>query len=193
MFDLFAPWYERLFAPPPLDPLKRLLDLPTTGILLDVGGGTGRVVSQLLGMVGQVIVVDPSRGMLKQATKRHNLQVIQGVAERLPFAAEAFSRILVVDALHHFEDAHAAIHEMVRVLAPGGRLLIQEPDWRLPHIRLVAWGEKLLFMHSHPRPPQMITAMVRASGIQVHWIARDGVAWVIARKPPTKWSRCLTS
>lgn len=185
-FGFIAPWYERFIPPPSVDLLKRLLALPAPGALLDVGGGTGRVASQLVGHIESITIVDPSLGMLKQALKRPALTVVQGQVEHLPFATGTFHRILVVDALHHFADARIAMHEMLRVLAPGGRLLIQEPDWRLPRIRLISWAERLLLMQSHPYPPQAIATMAQAQGAGAHWLASgNGIAWVIVHKPST--------
>jgi demethylmenaquinone methyltransferase/2-methoxy-6-polyprenyl-1,4-benzoquinol methylase len=95
--------------------------------VLDVGGGTGRAAREL--DVPRRIVVDVSAGMLARARGR-GLECVRGDATRLPFAAESVDAIVVLDALHHFPDAPAAVADAARLLAPGGVLVVREfaPD-----------------------------------------------------------------
>ena len=72
-FDLLAPLYDRVIASPDPDRLKHLLRLPTSGWLLDAGGGTGRASCALRPLVGQLIISDPSGPMLQQAVTRGGL------------------------------------------------------------------------------------------------------------------------
>ena len=65
--------------------------------------------------------------MLAEARAKGTVAPVRGHAERLPFPDGSFDRILVVDALHHFCDQREAIGDLLRVLAPGGRLLVAEP------------------------------------------------------------------
>jgi len=182
-FDLLAPLYDRLMSRPDAEPLARALNLPADGLLLDVGGGTGRVSRLLVPWVRGAVVCDASRGMLAQASPA-GLCAVQCRAERLPFADGAFARVLVVDALHHFSRQREALAELVRVLAPGGRLLISEPDIAHRGVRLIALAERLTLMGSHFLPPGEIETMLAAEGISPH-IVRDGeaTAWIVADKP----------
>jgi demethylmenaquinone methyltransferase/2-methoxy-6-polyprenyl-1,4-benzoquinol methylase len=184
-FGLLAPIYERFFSAPPPDGLRRALKLPTSGLLLDAGGGTGRVTAQFAGEAQQVVIADLSQGMLRQAVSRHGLQTVLAPAERLPFADGTIMRIVMVDALHHVYDAASTVRELVRVLAPGGRMVIQEPDWRIPSVRLISWAEKLALMRSHPHLPGEIVAMARQAGARARcWAPGDHSVWIIAAKPP---------
>lgn len=132
-FGLLAPFYDRIFPPPDPTQLRQLPDLPAPGLMLDVGGGTGRIAALLQPLVGRLIISDPSAKMMRQAQNKGHLTSgrllpVQGHAERLPFPDAAFARVLVVDALHHFHNQRQAVHELARVLQPGGRLVIEEPD-----------------------------------------------------------------
>jgi len=181
-FDLIAPLYDRMIGPPDTERLQKLLKLPTDGWLLDGGGGTGRVSSHLNGLAGNIVVSDLSHCMLKKAREKQ-VRPVQAHAERLPFADEIFDRVLVVDALHHFRDQHEAIKDLLRVLKPGGRLVIEEPDLNHLGVKLVALAEKMLLMRSHFYPPQKIREMISVCGYAAK-IENDDryTAWVVAEK-----------
>lgn len=148
-FGLIAPFYDR--AIPPRDPerLIRLAALPAEGALLDAGGGTGRVTATLRGMAGPLVVADESTRMLGQALDKAGLSAVCGQTEKLPFKDASFARVIMIDALHHVSHQARTLAELYRVLEPGGRIVIEEPDIRNLAGKLVAIGEKLALMRSH--------------------------------------------
>jgi len=182
-FDLLAPFYDKLIGRPDLVKLRQLLRLPTRGRLLEAGGGTGRISAKLGPLVGEAILCDLSQPMLKQALTKGNISAVMGYSEQLPFPDGAFARVLVVDALHHFGHQVKAIGELLRVLKPGGRLVIEEPDINRWGVKLVALAEKLALMGSHFHSPLKIQAMIAAHGISAH-VESDGgfAAWIVADK-----------
>ena len=181
-FDLIASIYDRLIGPPDTERLQQLLKLPTDGWLLDGGGGTGRVSSHLEGLVGHIVVSDLSHRMLKKAQEKEGCPVRAHV-EHLPFADNFFDRVLVVDALHHFCDQREAIEDLLRVLKPGGRLVIGEPDLNHKGVKLLALAEKIMLMRSHFYTPQKIREMIASCGHSAK-IESDGryTAWVVTEK-----------
>ena len=185
MFDHFkfiAPFYDRLMGPP--DPLRLmdLLKLPAAGWLLDGGGGTGRVSMPLRRLVGNLVVSDISQNMLARAGARA-LPAVQARSEQLPFGDGTFDRILVVDAFHHFTRQQAAIGDFVRVLKPGGRLLIEEYDLNRAAVKLIALAERTTLMRSRFFRPQEIRDMLAGHGLKVQIQAdRRLTAWIIADK-----------
>jgi ubiquinone/menaquinone biosynthesis C-methylase UbiE len=182
-FGFLAPFYDHVIPPPDLARLRGRLRLPMAGRLLDAGGGTGRVSSQLRHLVDEVIITDLSAGMLKQAQAKSKLQAAQAHAERLPFLDASFDRVVVVDALHHFCNQRDAIGDLLRVLRPGGRLVIEEPDIHRLIVKFVALGEKLALMRSRFYTAEQIRDMIAMHGLQAD-IERDGQfsAWVVVDK-----------
>jgi demethylmenaquinone methyltransferase/2-methoxy-6-polyprenyl-1,4-benzoquinol methylase len=176
-FDIIAPIYARVTYSS-LDKMRGVAGLPVRGRLLDVGGGTGRVASAIRELVDEVVIADVSMGMLKQ-TVRSTLQPVCAFSESLPFPSDTFERILMVDALHHVVDQPATAREMFRVLKPGGRIAIEEPDIRSFPVKLIALAEKLLLMRSHFLSPQHIADLFQNA--EIH--AEDSSAWVVVMKP----------
>jgi demethylmenaquinone methyltransferase/2-methoxy-6-polyprenyl-1,4-benzoquinol methylase len=147
-FDFLAPIYDRVIHYRDDEAMILLAGLPVQGYLLDAGGGTGRISESLKKHAGQVIVTDLSRPMLQQAAAK-DLIVSCAETEILPYPDNCFERIIMVDALHHVADQHATARELWRVLKPGGRLVVMEPDIDCFAVKLIALFEKLALMRSH--------------------------------------------
>jgi SAM-dependent methyltransferase len=183
-FNWLASVYDRVVLPPDPARLRHRLRLPAAGSLLEAGGGTGRAVEGLRPLVGRLVICDLSAPMLRQARAKSDSRLVQSPAERLPFADASFERVLVVDALHHFQDQRAAVGELWRVLKPGGRLVVEKMDvTRLPG-RLIALAERLALMGSRFHPPPALRALVLGWSPQAR-VETDGegTVWVMADKP----------
>ena len=96
---------------------------------LDVGAGTGVVslLSQkIVGDNGLVIALDPSKGMLSEAKESGVEQITMGLGEALPFPDNTFDMLTMGYALRHVADLNSAFTEYLRVLKPGGKILLLE-------------------------------------------------------------------
>lgn len=93
--------------------------VPWEGRGIEIGVGSGRFAAPLGVQVG----VDPSPAMLVHAAAR-GIEVVEGVAEHLPFADGSFDHALVVTTLCFVDSPAQMLAEARRVLKPGGRLVI---------------------------------------------------------------------
>jgi len=132
-------------------PLLEALGGAPSPWVLDVATGTGRLPKALLGQPdfqGAVLGIDRSVGMMRQA--QASLQeydrralLIQADADRLPFAEGSFSVVTCLEALEFMVHPQAVLREVVRVLKPGGVLLLSNrvgPDARFFPGRLCGRG-----------------------------------------------------
>ena len=181
-FDLLAPLYERFIQPKTPERLLPLLALQAGQRVLDLGGGTGRVAQHLVKHGVQVIVADLSLPMLREASRKDLLKVVNSASEQLPFTANSFERILLVDSLHHVIDHRQTLQEAWRLLKPGGRLVIEEPDIRHWVVKLLALAEKIALMRSHFLSLGEMQAFCAFPGAEHQFHNESGMVWLVAIK-----------
>jgi SAM-dependent methyltransferase len=113
-------------------PLLPALCSTPAPVVLDVATGTARLPMALLrqwGFHGRIVGLDLSTRMLtlaqrKSATQSNRVGLVHADAMRLPFADGTFHAVTSLEALELLPDSARALGEMVRVLRPGGRLLV---------------------------------------------------------------------
>ena len=93
--------------------------------VLDIGGGTGKIMSWIAPKVKRTVVLDPSPGMIEECKKR-DMECVLGKAEQIPFPDHTFDLVMMNDVFHHIGDKELAIQEISRVLASGGSVVIEE-------------------------------------------------------------------
>jgi ubiquinone/menaquinone biosynthesis C-methylase UbiE len=147
-FDAIAGLYNKWAVFSLTDDFLHSLAIPCDGIMLDIGGGTGRVAEAVRSMVKAVIVIDISLAMMRHAVGK-DLSCVDAPSECLPFPTESVDRVLMLDSLHHVQSQQMTVGEIWRVLKPGGRIVIVEPNIHLFQVKILAVGEKLLLMRSH--------------------------------------------
>ena len=74
------------------------MGLPVVGMLLDAGGGTGRIAEAISNLVTIVVVADSLYEMLRQAADKGCIVPLCTYSETLPFPDESFERVIMVDA-----------------------------------------------------------------------------------------------
>lgn len=102
--------------------------LPAEWTVADLGCGSGALSVDLSRYVQQVIAIDNSPAMLKAAkrnTKAHdNITLKRGELAKLPIEDASCDAALCVLVLTYLPDPPAALHEMARILKPGGRAVV---------------------------------------------------------------------
>ena len=96
--------------------------------LLDAGCGTGRNLIEF-GPLGVARGVDSSPEAIEFCRRRGVQDASEGQIEALPFENASFDLILATDVIEHLEDDRAAMSELRRVCAPGGRMLATVPAY----------------------------------------------------------------
>jgi SAM-dependent methyltransferase len=121
---VFAAWAPLVVALADPRPGERVLDVACgTGVV-------GRLAAQRVGRAGKVVGLDLNPGMLAVAasattnepTTSASLTWQEASAAKIPFPDASFDIVYCQLGLQFFPDRPAALHEMYRVLAPGGRL-----------------------------------------------------------------------
>lgn len=177
----FDPDAEQFFVIRPL--LVRLRQVPNP-LVLDVATGTGRLPGFLLDAPtfnGRVVGLDASARMLQIARGKlrpygHRASLVQQAADQLPFADGQFDLVTCLEALEFFPSDTVALQEMVRVLRPGGTLLVTRRKGR----------EAKLFVGRYRNVPQFEVMLTELGLEDVHtnpW--QQDYDQVFARKPTT--------
>jgi ubiquinone/menaquinone biosynthesis C-methylase UbiE len=126
--DASSPWYD----------LVRKTIGPVVGLqILEVACGRGGFVRELARAGASVAGCDFSFSALSvsksrlggNGLKRFGGRLVQGDAQKLPFADACFDIVISCETIEHVPDAQSALNEMHRVARPGGRLFLTTPNY----------------------------------------------------------------
>lgn len=155
-------------------------------VLLDVAVGTGRVPLFLFkdgrftkDLNGRVVGVDASQAMLDLADKNLSevtgrCELLLGSADAINFADRSFDAVSCLESLEFFPNPEKAIEEMIRVLKPGGSLLIT---------RRAGW-EARWFLSRHYDQKEFVALLEKkglTDAVLYQW--QNNYDLVIGRKP----------
>jgi SAM-dependent methyltransferase len=101
---------------------------PRCRLVVDVGCGPGNSATYTRDAVPSVVAVDAARAMLHRARRRdRRLALVHADAARLPFRERSVDAVTFHSVLYLLPDRAAVLREAVRVLRPGGRVVLLEP------------------------------------------------------------------
>lgn len=145
--------------------------------ILDVGCGTGLALARIAAEMptARLAGIDLTPEMLAYARRRlpAAAHLAHTDARRLPFADASFDAALSLSMLHYLDDPAAALSEMTRVLAPGGRLIVT--DWSRDFFVMLLCG---FWLKMRERPlgqvlkTQDLIALAEEAGLQLVSIKR---------------------
>lgn len=187
LYDWSAPAYERIkqFEAAYEQwflglPLAQALDAIPAPLVLDVGTGTGRLPRALLFQPrfrGRVVGVDLSRRMLGQAARllrpyAGRVSLIWQDARNLPFLDDSFDAVTCLEVLEFTPDPKGVLRELVRVLRPGGVLLVSNRV-----------GRDALFLPGRTFPRLTFEALLKSLGLEEvnvqPWQVDYDLAWAV--------------
>lgn len=187
-FRLVARIYDRIIKPrQDISWRKIICELDSTTILLDVGGGTGRIADAMENCFERIVIYDVSLPMIKESNNKNaKIFGVCGEVENLALKMNYFDAVIMVDTLHHVENHQKAILSILNVLKPGGFFILEEPDIRKFPVKLIAVMEKLLLMRSHFLKPEVIIKWINTKYFTVKLIEEDNNYYFIIKKINTE-------
>lgn len=133
--------------------LKHITDIKGAGEVLDVACGTGDFSIEIALHSSDSVAItalDLSEGMLEvmrrkvaKASLQGRISISQGNCEKMDFPDNRFDRVTIAFGIRNFEHREDALREILRVLKPGGRLVILELS--VPSNRFLRWCYCLYF------------------------------------------------
>ncbi|MGI8606668.1 MAG: class I SAM-dependent methyltransferase [Gaiellaceae bacterium] len=137
-FDHAAEAYDRGrpgFPPEAIATLVEALGIAAGVRVLDLAAGTGKLTRMLTPTGAELVAVEPLGGMrVRLEESLPGIRALEGTAEAIPLPDASVAAVTVAQAFHWF-DGHAALGEIHRVLARGGRLGLlwnvkdEDEDW----------------------------------------------------------------
>lgn len=154
---------------------------------LEIGTGKGRFLVELARRVPRVVTVDPDAGEQRFARLNaayaglgRKIRFVEADGAALPFPGRSFDSVVSFNALHHIRNLDAVLSEIVRVVKPGGTIVLADFDaggFRIFDRIHAAEGrvhERQVYRWPH------IAARLRRAGFQVRHARGERTAVVIA-------------
>ncbi len=165
-------------AGPSLEPLIALARPQPGDRCVDLGTGTGHTAARLLAEgVTEVVGIDPAEGMLEAARRSYGhlsgLRLVRAGGDATGLPGASFDVVTARHTLHHHSDPLATLHEVARLLRPGGRFVMV--DEITPDPRVDAWLDAVSRARdaTHVRAYRMDEWRGMLAEAGLHWVVGD--------------------
>jgi len=144
VFEQFSKYYDSWYSQHPEvleSEIRAIKTLGLNGLGLDVGVGTGIFASWAKVQIG----IDASNRMLRISAKR-GVQVVEALAEFLPFPDETFNYVLMTVTLCFLDNPETVLKEIYRILRPNGVLvvciIVRDSPWGQFYVKKAKQGHR---------------------------------------------------
>ena len=141
------------------------------GRVLDVGCGPGHLLARFRERGWSTTGTEATPTAAASPRERYGLDVRVGELREIQFAAGSFDLVVSWHTLEHMRNPGEALDEMVRVLRPGGHLLVSVPDFysREASAGPAAWFHLDVPRHLTHFPAETLRAQIRQRGLVIAW------------------------
>ena len=163
-FDRVFKHYDKfieLFNLNKMDEIKETLELQGDEVVLDIGGGTGRLAEYLSQDCQVVYVLDESKGMLSKVKANIKVLPILGNALDTTFDSNSVDVVIMSDVLHHIKNQKKLIEEIYRILKKDGKLVILDFEKKHIKIRILRVFEYILFGKLYFRTSKEVINLIK--------------------------------
>jgi O-antigen/teichoic acid export membrane protein/SAM-dependent methyltransferase len=101
--------------------------LPRSNVVVDLGSSVSPLLDVLHLKARTIYAVDPYGAALKTLQSTRNVIPVNSPAEKMPLPSGSADVVLLLDVLEHVEDGQTCVAEVMRVLKPGGTLILSVP------------------------------------------------------------------
>lgn len=185
--------YGQVFTTLHHEVIRNLLqELPEDSEILEVACGTGHTTALLSGLGFKMTACDLTREMMEQAQQRVNdspnqPKFLEADAAKLPFPDNCFDTVISTRFLHLFPMQEQAqfIHEMLRVLKPGGFILVDFDNWFSRWLFAIPYFIYNIIRYKRAAPYSIYNKvgktkkMLNALGVEIDQIAGIGGTYLI--------------
>ena len=138
---------------------------------IEVGGGTGNFLSKFEDVADELIAVDLTEGMLREARARfQNMKVVLADGTRLPFASRSVDLTTCAQMLHHVWEPLPLLKELRRVTTDRGKVLVVD-QVSTESYEQAAFMTQLEAIrdpsHAVSRPPSALKVIVKSAGLEI--------------------------
>lgn len=181
-FNIIAPIYKYIHpgAKQTFEMVYKIGNFKKNDKLLDLGGGVGRVAGYFAGKVNDITVSDSSSGMIKKCQSINGVKCFVLPAEQLSFEDNYFDKIIIIEAIHHFNDLDKVLAEVKRVIKPGGTVIVEEINAKKFPAIAMETIEKLLGMKSNTYVAQDLLSIFQKHGFEMRVYDEDKLFYYLA-------------